>query len=233
MIDSLRNSSVGRPYRHVNLLLSLLLVIGASPFFGQGLSWVLEALLFLTLVAGAFAASPRRGMAIALTALGALAVGARACYGWLLPHESLLYGTLVAYCAFFLIVGITLVRSLFARAHAVTSDMLLGAFSVYLILGIAWTMIYALLERVSPGSFLLHGEPLTIEDFSRFMGFSIATLTTLGYGNMSPATPQADALTSLEAIAGQFYLALVIARFVAMQLAQGTTDAGSLGRGSK
>ena len=57
--------------------------------------------------------------------------------------------------------------------------------------------------------------------FWRFLGFSFATLTTLGYGNVAPATRQGDAIATAEAVVGQMYVAIVIARIVALQIAAG------------
>lgn len=52
-------------------------------------------------------------------------------------------------------------------------------------------------------------------DLARFVGFSFTTLTTLGYGNIAPATRQADSLTTLQAVIGQLHPAIVLARLVA------------------
>ena len=80
---------------------------------------------------------------------------------------------------------------------------------------------YALLESLVPGSFTIGGEPTPADArFDRYIGFSFTTLTTLGYGTIVPTNPRADALTSLQAIAGPVYLTIVIARLVAIQVGQ-------------
>ena len=62
------------------------------------------------------------------------------------------------------------------------------------------------------------------DKIERLIGFSYTTLTTLGYGNIAPATRQADALTTLEAMVGQIYVAIVIARLVALQITQSSSS---------
>ena len=119
---------------------------------------------------------------------------------------------------------IRLMRSIFRSEDRITGDTLCGAASVYLLLGLIWTMVFSILEKTAPGSFRFAGQVGSAEQFDRFLGFSYTTLTTLGYGNVAPATPQADALATIEAIVGQFYLAVVIARFVALQIVQGSNS---------
>ena len=55
--------------------------------------------------------------------------------------------------------------------------------------------------------------------FERFIGFSFVTLTTLGYGNVVPLTPRAESVATAEAVAGQLYIAVLLARFVAIDIA--------------
>ena len=55
--------------------------------------------------------------------------------------------------------------------------------------------------------------------FQRFIGYSFVTLTTLGYGNVVPLTPRGESLAIAEAIAGQLYITVLLARFVAMEIA--------------
>lgn len=217
-MDSTTNSA---RYRHANLLVCLLLVIGVSPFFSGSVSWVLEALLFVTLAAGAYATAGSRRMALLLGLLAALSVMARVVHWSHRDQDLLVYGFLAGYITFFSVVTVTLMRSLFQGQDRITADTLCGAISVYLIFGLLWAMAYGILEKAAPGSFLFGTDGVSVEQFDRFLGFSFTTLTTLGYGNVAPATPQADAMATMEAIVGQFYLAVVIARFVALQIVQG------------
>lgn len=207
-------------FRYAYLLASLIAVIFVRPFLGDrvmGLA-IVDLLLFLTLLFGAFAAMSSRVWFIAIASLGvssALAQTAMVFSGT--RTATAVY--LITALAFYASVAAALLRSLFGRQHSVTHDTLYQAVSVYLLLGMIGAIVYALLELVTPGSFEFgdSGQPES-DRFERFLGFSFTTLTTLGYGNITPANPRADALTGLQAVVGPFYLAVVIARIVAIQV---------------
>lgn len=100
----------------------------------------------------------------------------------------------------------------------VVSDTLFGAACVYLLLGLVWMVAYTLLERVHPGSFHFNsvdaasGVPAVFD----FLYYSFVTLTTLGYGDVTPLTPRARSLAVLEAIVGVLFVAVLIARLVGL-----------------
>ncbi len=111
------------------------------------------------------------------------------------------------------------------KAKRVTFDIITGAICGYLLLGMIWTMLFSLIEIILPGSFLINGQSIMTAygDFQRpiythLVYYSFVTLTTLGYGDISPASPPARAFSSLEAITGQLYIAILIARLVALQI---------------
>lgn len=97
----------------------------------------------------------------------------------------------------------------------VTRDKIAAAICVYLILGVIWGMFYGLAETLDPGA--LGG---IVDVGSRGTGsavyFSYITLTTLGYGDITPVSPTTRALAIVEAIAGQIYIAVMIARLVGL-----------------
>ncbi|MEM7311368.1 MAG: ion channel [Planctomycetota bacterium] len=210
-------------YRHAYLVSALAAMICLPPFFPSrvlGLA-LIEGLLFLALLAGVYSTAADRRRSALATSLALVALAARLVWDEGETGASF-FVFLASYLAFFTLVGVTLLTRLFRPGQLVSADTLCGAASVYLILGVVGTCAYALLESAVPGSFTFAQEaPLAEERFERFLGFSFATLTTLGYGNVSPATPRADALATAQAVAGQFYVAVVVARFVALQLAQG------------
>ena len=94
-------------------------------------------------------------------------------------------------------------------------QVIFGTLCLYLILGLFWGALYSLLYELSPGSFAgamlyqAEGSVLTVFNY-----FSMVTLTTLGYGDITPQTQAAGALCQIEAIAGQFYIAVVVAWLV-------------------
>lgn len=213
-----------KQYRFVYLLISLMLVLFVRPFIsGQSLSTaILDFLLLATLVAGAYTSIEQRRQFWTTAVIISIAVAARV--GW---HFTDSHHLLVSFLGLAIVsngcISWFLLKSLFSSSKntAVTQDTLFKAISIYLLLGIIWAFAYSLLEVLTPGSFSFGDQVLDGSHFDRFIGFSLTTLTTLGYGNISPATPQADSLATLQAITGQVYLAIVIARLVAIQILQG------------
>lgn len=209
-------------YRHAYLLASLLLVIVARPFFVERVLGVgiIDVLLFITLIAGALTTTMDRRQVVVVGLLAAISAIAR--IAWLLHGtNATLYMFLGFTSTFYATIAFVLVKTLFRTTGRITMDTIYCAVSVYLLLGLLWTLAYTILELTAPGSFTFGGSQTEFDpQFERFLGFSFTTLTTLGYGNIAPATPQADAMSTLEAIIGQIYLAIVIARLVAIQVGQ-------------
>jgi len=210
-------------FRFAYLLASLALVVFLRPFIADrilGVAFV-DILIFIAIIAGVFTTIDQRRHFMVIAALAIASAGSQ--IAWQLTGENaILVAFLTLTLVFYAHIMWFLIRSLFSGEQRITQDTLFQAVSVYLLFGLTWTFGYTLLELASPGSFIFGSHaPDDRLRYERFIGFSFTTLTTLGYGNISPATPRADALTSLQAVAGQIYLAIVIARLVAMQLTQG------------
>lgn len=135
---------------------------------------------------------------------------------------------LTAHAAAFglMLIAITTILGQVLTAERVTLDILIGAASVYLFVGVLWGAMFALLEYLFPGSFelpkdILGAGPaalLPLRRDSAILYFSFETLTTLGYGDIVPLTPPARFLAILEALIGQLYLAVLVGRLVSLQL---------------
>ena len=98
----------------------------------------------------------------------------------------------------------------------VRSETIFGALCVYFLSAFFWAFVFSLIDLIDPQSFDLGNRP---EDISSFIYFSLVTLSTLGYGDITPNSPAAQSLASLEAVFGQLYLAVVVARFVGIEIA--------------
>ncbi len=99
--------------------------------------------------------------------------------------------------------------------HRTTGDRLFGAIGLYLLLGLTWAAVYAIVAASVPGAFAgsLPTRP-TLYDLGYF---SLVTLTTVGYGDITPAAQVARSLAASEALIGQLYPAIIIARLVSAQ----------------
>jgi hypothetical protein len=97
----------------------------------------------------------------------------------------------------------------------VTREVLFAAIIIYLLMALMWSFAYIVLESMVPGSFNMRDSGLNVEQFV-FLYYSFVTITTLGYGDITPLTQQAGALTILEAIVGQIYLVVLVAFLVGM-----------------
>lgn len=217
-----QNQRILPAYRHAYLLGSLLLFFFVRPFLGDRLGvWLVDGLLLVTLVASAYAVKAQRWTLALLWCLCVACATLRLVLGLTQDNLTVAYSFLGCYSLFCIIVVACLVRLLLRARQAINADTLCAALSGYLLLGLLWTYAFAVLELAAPGSFSFGVEDLDVSaKFERLAGFSLTTLTTLGYGNVAPTNPRSDALATLEAIIGQGYLAIVIARLVALQLMQ-------------
>jgi len=129
---------------------------------------------------------------------------------------------LVAACFFaFALYGI--LRAILAKQAS--GDAIFGALVGYLLLGIIWSVLYSAVEMASPGSFRLPASAGTdvagtAPDRGDLSYFSFITLATVGYGDVTPTTPLARTLAWIEAIVGQFYLAVLVAGLVGFKVTQ-------------
>lgn len=201
------------------LLISLLLLLLLSPWSGEGAGGarLLDVLLTGSLIAGAYRFTSNRAhlrWALGLAALALIAT-------WWAGFARTGGAVVVAYAllgTFFLV----LVRSILGdvlRAERVTFDKLEGAVAVYLLLGILWALAFAIVAVAEPGSFTF-----TYERFDQLIYFSFTTLTTLGYGDLTPTSDVARVLAIFEAMTGQLYLAILVARLVALHITHERSD---------
>ena len=123
-----------------------------------------------------------------------------------------------------------ILRDVFHQERIRTDDVL-GAVSGYLLAGGAWENLYALCAILIPGSFNI--SPDLAAQFGDanaggglFLYFSLATLTSVGYGDITPLRGPVTAFAMLETVFGQFYIAVVVAQIVGMHMAQGPRGRG-------
>ena len=104
------------------------------------------------------------------------------------------------------------------KENEVTIDLIMAAACAYILLGLVWAHAYFLVEIFHPNSF--KGSEIVGDDIWNFIYYSFVTLTTVGYGDILAITKSARALSILEAITGQLYLAVMISRLVGLYASQ-------------
>jgi voltage-gated potassium channel len=100
----------------------------------------------------------------------------------------------------------------------ISADVIFAAISGYFLIGLMWAFIFSALEFLIPGSF--QGPQVEASRLSHAYYYSFTTLTTLGYGDITPVSAPARSFSFLEAIMGQLYLAILIAGLVGKYIAQ-------------
>lgn len=96
----------------------------------------------------------------------------------------------------------------------INHNRIIGSIAIYLLLGLIWSMLYLLLLEIEPTAIRgIEYRPWE-ENFFDITYFSFVTLTTLGYGDITPVHPGSSALAYLQAITGPFYMAVVVASLV-------------------
>lgn len=216
------------PGRHLPLLLVLCVLFVLYPLLVEaGRVRLLRFAFVAVLAAAVYGLVDRRtltfwGLVLALPASIAQVVL------YVAPGRSVLIAATALGLAFLALVIAALLGSVM-RSGAVTSDRIAGAISVYLLLGLAWALAYGLVGVLDSSAFggvepAAQGAPSEAE--YGFLYYSFATLSTLGYGDVVPLSPVARSLAWTEAVTGQLFLAVLVARLVGLQIAGPARDRG-------
>ena len=121
----------------------------------------------------------------------------------------------ILFMAFMVVVILSFIFS----EHEVTINVIYASIVVYLLIAIMWAFIYLVLESIHPGSFAT-GEGQIEAGRRLYIYYSFVTITTLGYGDVTPTTDLANSFSFLEAVTGQIYLVVLVARLVGIHIAQ-------------
>jgi hypothetical protein len=214
-----RNPSKGSDMTPHFLLAFLLLSFALQPIAHVANGLLVRLALAAILVASIHVVSSRRGFFIIGLLLGVPALGFL-----FIPSEfvssgiSTVVGGALGIATLLFICYVILDEIL--SNPAVTSGTISAALVVYLMLGLVWAQAYRLLEYLRPGSFAGLSAGSVVEVERDLFYFSYVTLTTLGYGDISPVGADSRALVITEAIVGQLYLVVMVAGIVGMHLVQ-------------
>jgi len=208
--------------RHLLLLGSLVLLVLLYPFEGYSptAEILMRGLTTLVLLSAVYAVSDtRRKLVIAVILVIPAIIS-----GW----SGVITGSGLAislgYFFNFLFFGYVTVLILYAvvQSEAVTRETISGAISVYLLMGLTWASAYILLDQIHPECFAMDA-PLS---FSDYIYFSFTTLTTNGYGDIVPLGGFVRVVAALEMVVGVLYIAVLVARLVAVLGRTRVSDTG-------
>jgi hypothetical protein len=215
-----------RRFSAVQLLIALGIFFTCAPFLEEikAGDLIVSFLLSLVLLSAVLAVADRRRTLVIAIWLAIPTLVAR----WfnhfrpdLVPPGVFLIGGLLL----FIFVVAQLLRFVL-RAPSVTAEVLCASIAAYLMLGLIWTLAYWLVDRLTPGgafSYNTNAGPRSINGFDGFY-FSFITLSTVGYGDITPVSRIARWLAAMEAMTGLLYVAVLIARLVSLYSAPKSDD---------
>ena len=207
-------------WRHLALLISILLLFAVTPLavtFRHGLL-ILDIAAATILVAASYALSEQKHLftiAVVLSVISIIAAGLLLVF----PQRwaVLEHGCVVVLVSFFVIQYSRLCLA-HRQGHG-RQNLCCGC--VYMLIGFAWTFAYAFLEEMVPGSFVALSETGRNDYVARVLRlryFSFITLTTVGYGDIIPRSQAARTMAIIEAVMGQIYLMVLVARLVGLHI---------------
>jgi hypothetical protein len=215
-----------RRFSAVQLLIALALFFIWAPFVEEikGGDLIVSLLLSLVLVAGVLAVADRKYVLFIALVLAIPAIAGR----WINHFRPDLVPSPV-----FLVAGLVLIFFVVAnllrfvlRAPSVNTEVLCASISAYLMLGLMWTIAYWLVDQLTPGGAFSYNTNAGTHSMNGFTGFyfSFVTLSTVGYGDITPVSRIARWLAAMEAMTGLLYVAVLIARLVSLYSAPKSDD---------
>ena len=213
------------PYRNIfTALVAVILVDALAPI--SAARGLLSDLMLVAILIVALAETVRsRRNAVWAIVFGAPAIVARLVVAF--RPDTTLQNTaaLVLSACFFLFLVWNLLHDL-AKEDRPTSERIFGALCAYVFIGLAFSLIYAHIEFRQPGAFSISNRGMATTSSEEasllpvFTYYSFVTLTTLGYGDITPVAEHARTLAWLEALLGQLYLAVMVAGLVAIHISE-------------
>ena len=202
---------------NIILLICLLIFILFFPALSVHRKIIKNVIFTAIIVLGIFSLDFAEKTRRILIASGTITI----CLNWLyhfFPHQLIGLAFFISFFSFNVFITVFMIRHI-ARSKEVTATIILNSINGYLLIGILGAVLLAMTELVQ--KFFLHLDTDTINfagsaaaGFHDYLYFSFVTLTTLGYGDITPVSAFAKSLTIIIAIAGQLYLTILVAMLV-------------------
>ena len=208
------------------LLVTQVLLHLVYPVIGEawGVNFLLGVFLIIALYGGVRITIDRPVKLWISTILGVCFVG----FYWIAVITEVrtfnIWGSLLG-AVFFGYIAVLLMHYIFFYSSKVDMDLVYGAISVYLLIGTVFAEIYIALALMFPNAFTGIDVGTGYDQVARSLSYySFVTLTTLGYGDITPQLHYTRVLAYVEAVAGQLYLTILVARLVGTYIAQSQKD---------
>ena len=196
----------------------LLLFVGAisDQYYELAGQHLVQAFSVVTIIVGIFGFRYTQkwlhtGIGIALSVVAAVIIGVT------LELLQLYYLHLILLFCFYLW-AIWLAGKQVLFAGVIDTNSIVGAICIYLLTGLLWALMYLLIAQAIPGAFNGIEQLVWYENFADIAYYSYVTLTTLGYGDISPVAPLARFLVYMEAVVGVFYMAILVASLIGIKI---------------
>ena len=200
------------------LLLALLSMLFGPVFIPDRLQGVVGPIFFTVVLITALAAVARTTLAMVIGALFAI-TGCGLIVLTSLRDNVALSGTAAIVAILFLVTAAATILRYVLRADHVDSAVILASLCVYMLAAVVCGESYVLMDLLAPGSFRYPSPDEVAGHRSVLYYFSFVTITTVGYGDISPVSALARAVAATEAVVGQFYLVVLVARLVGLHTA--------------
>lgn len=225
-------------HRFVFLLIALILLLLSGPMFHLVMSGThtlltraIFSLVFVVLLLSAVLAVSERPRTMRIAWMIAIPTCLFQGLELLVENSAIIIASHMMSGLFLLFTVGMILKYLFVARH-VNFDMICASLCVYLLLGVAWAIAYSLIEILQPGSFHFAlgeagaGTVMRFEGERAFLAiyYSLVTLTTLGYGDIIPTSSIARTSAATEALTGQLYLAVLVARLVGLHISQAAAN---------
>jgi hypothetical protein len=207
-----RTNPTAARFTSVHLLIALALLFFASPFIQElpSAKVIQRFLIAVVFLSALFAVADRGSFVVGTLLAGAAILGQ--WVGFFIPDIAA-FSLLPALA--FLIFVIARVLGYILSATEVDNETLCACLSGFLMIGLLWATGYILLGQLDPLAFNFTLPGQTMDGFEAFY-FSFVTLSTIGYGDITPVSRVAKMLCVMEAITGMFYVAVLVARLVSI-----------------
>ena len=213
--------------RHLILLLFILLLFIVSPMvlaLRHGIL-IINIVGAGVLIAASYALSRHKHLFVTAIILSVISV-ILTC--WLVYAPGLAV-MLMSQTSIVVMVGFFVVTILIyvVQAGRITADRIYAAICVYMLIGYGWSFAYAMLDELQPDAFAVPNRVEANDYASRVMQlryFSFVTLTTMGYGDITPRSAGARTMAVLEAVVGQIYLVTLVGRLVGLHIVHSRSE---------